>query len=92
MKKLAHLTTIHVRYLPAGRSVGMVRSEVCRYVLPTLALTIVHAVAWQVDLLCGLENELLTVTEPEKCEYLITGTTPALCSPLEFERDAKDEL
>jgi len=41
----------------------------------------------QVDLSCGLENELLTVTELEKCEYLITGTTPALCAPLELERD-----
>jgi hypothetical protein len=70
----------------------MVRSEVCRYVLPTSALTIVHAVAWQVDLSCGLENELLTVAEPEKCEYLITGTTPALCAPLEIKRGVKDEL
>lgn len=48
--------------------------------------------AWQVDLSCGLDNELLTVTELEKCEYLITGTTPALCIPLESERNVKDEL
>jgi protein kinase C substrate 80K-H len=32
------------------------------------------------------------VAEPEKCEYLITGTTPALCTPLESEGNTKDEL
>jgi len=42
---------------------------------------------------CGTENVLLTVTELEKCEYLLTGTTPALCLPSEDERDSrKDEL
>jgi hypothetical protein len=46
---------------------------------------------WQVDLSCGLSNELLTVAEREKCEYLITGTTPALCSS-EFEGSLRDEL
>lgn len=34
-------------------------------------------------LTCGTENVLLTVSEPEKCEYQITGTTPALCLPVE---------
>ncbi|CAG8726591.1 14708_t:CDS:2, partial [Acaulospora colombiana] len=33
----------------------------------------------EVDLVCGTENALLTVSEPEKCEYHVTGTTPALC-------------
>lgn len=47
---------------------------------------------WQVDLACGLDNELLTVTELEKCEYLITGTTPALCISLEQKGNVKDEL
>ncbi|CCA68517.1 related to alpha glucosidase II beta subunit [Serendipita indica DSM 11827] len=32
-----------------------------------------------VDLVCGTENVLLSVSEPEKCEYRVTGTTPALC-------------
>lgn len=41
-------------------------------------------------LTCGTENVLLTVSEPEKCEYQITGTTPALCLPVEEER--RDEL
>ncbi|KAG8218281.1 glucosidase II beta subunit-like protein-domain-containing protein [Butyriboletus roseoflavus] len=40
---------------------------------------------------CGTENALLTVAELEKCEYQITGTTPALCRPLEDEI-RKDEL
>ncbi|KAG1739894.1 glucosidase II beta subunit-like-domain-containing protein [Suillus paluster] len=42
-------------------------------------------------LTCGTENALLTVAELEKCEYQITGTTPALCRPLEDEQ-TKDEL
>lgn len=46
----------------------------------------------QVDLTCGLENELLTIAEPEKCEYLITGTTPALCTPNESGENVRDEL
>lgn len=47
----------------------------------------------QLDLTCGTENTLLTITELEKCEYLFTGTTPALCLPLEDERvSRKDEL
>ncbi|KAF8450938.1 glucosidase II beta subunit-like-domain-containing protein [Boletus edulis BED1] len=40
---------------------------------------------------CGTENALLTVAELEKCEYQITGTSPALCRPLEDE-NRKDEL
>lgn len=31
------------------------------------------------DLSCGTENALLTIAEPEKCEYLFETTTPALC-------------
>ncbi len=47
----------------------------------------------QLELTCGTENALLTVTELEKCEYLFTGTTPALCFPLEDEtKSPKDEL
>lgn len=41
-------------------------------------------------LTCGTENVLLTVSEPEKCEYQITGTTPALCLPVEDGK--RDEL
>jgi len=47
----------------------------------------------KLDLTCGTENALLTVTELEKCEYLFTGTTPALCLPLDEDRESgKDEL
>lgn len=30
--------------------------------------------------MCGTENALLAISEPEKCEYRVTGTTPALCT------------
>lgn len=47
----------------------------------------------QLDLTCGTENTLLTVVELEKCEYLFTGTTPALCLPLDEDKESrKDEL
>jgi hypothetical protein len=36
----------------------------------------------QVEFMCGIENALLAVSELEKCEYKVTGTTPALCRPL----------
>ena len=47
---------------------------------------------------CGTENALLSVSEPEKCEYLLTGTSPALCLPLDRDaggtngRKSKEEL
>ncbi|KAH7100583.1 endoplasmic reticulum protein [Auriculariales sp. MPI-PUGE-AT-0066] len=31
---------------------------------------------------CGTENALHAVSEPEKCEYHLTGTSPALCLPV----------
>jgi len=37
---------------------------------------------------CGTENVLHAVSEPEKCEYHITGETPALCLPLEVQGSA----
>ncbi|KAF8239565.1 hypothetical protein L208DRAFT_1386039 [Tricholoma matsutake] len=43
-------------------------------------------------LTCGTENALLTVAELEKCEYQFTGTTPALCLPLDAEGRSRDEL
>ncbi|BGP48447.1 glucosidase II [Rhodotorula kratochvilovae] len=48
----------------------------------------------KVDLVCGTSNALLSVIEPEKCEYLFKLATPAVCFP-EPEGDAshaKDEL
>lgn len=33
----------------------------------------------QVHLTCGPKNELVKVTEPEKCEYQFMVTSPAVC-------------
>lgn len=44
---------------------------------------------------CGTENALLSVMELEKCEYQFTGTSPALCLPLDEAQkddDAHEEL
>lgn len=46
----------------------------------------------QLHLSCGTENKVLTVAEPEKCEYHMTATTPALCLPLEDSGKNKEEL
>lgn len=49
-----------------------------------------------VELSCGTENALLSVSEPEKCEYKFKATTPALCWPAAIEGghegQEKDEL
>lgn len=37
----------------------------------------------QVELSCGTTNALLSVSEPEKCEYKFKMTSPALCYPLD---------
>jgi protein kinase C substrate 80K-H len=34
---------------------------------------------------CGTENAILTIAELEKCEYQFTGTSPALCLPLDSD-------
>ncbi|CAE6532092.1 unnamed protein product [Rhizoctonia solani] len=45
------------------------------------------------DITCGTENAIQTIAEPEKCEYLFTGTSPALCWPLDDKAEnEKDEL
>jgi protein kinase C substrate 80K-H len=45
---------------------------------------------------CGEENEILKVTEDEKCVYSMVVTTPAVCPGGEEEGDVaprrKDEL
>ncbi|KAF9480233.1 endoplasmic reticulum protein [Pholiota conissans] len=40
-------------------------------------------------LTCGVENAILTVQELEKCEYEFTGTSPALCLPVDSESNKK---
>ncbi|CEG84893.1 hypothetical protein RMATCC62417_18639 [Rhizopus microsporus] len=32
---------------------------------------------------CGVKNEILEVSEPEKCEYLYRVTSPAVCQEIE---------
>ena len=39
----------------------------------------------KLDLSCGTNNELLHISEPEKCEYYFKATSPALCWPLALE-------
>ena len=48
----------------------------------------------QLLLSCGAENTLTSVVELQKCEYQLTGTTPALCLPVEEDKNApsKEEL
>jgi protein kinase C substrate 80K-H len=38
-----------------------------------------------VELSCGTTNALLSISEPEKCEYRFRVTSPALCWPLDKE-------
>ena len=42
---------------------------------------------------CGIENQLVKVSEPEKCEYLIRMTSPVVCTaPQGMRVKEKDEL
>ncbi|KAF9580464.1 hypothetical protein BGW38_002884 [Lunasporangiospora selenospora] len=44
----------------------------------------------KLEMTCGVENEITSVTEPEKCEYLYQFTTPAAC-PLLSEIEAQEK-
>ncbi|XP_043253304.1 glucosidase 2 subunit beta [Colletes gigas] len=45
-----------------------------------------------IDLSCGKENKLISVTEPSRCEYSMEFSTPALCNLSTESVDAHDEL
>lgn len=46
-----------------------------------------------VTLSCGIENKLISVTEPSRCEYAMEFSTPALCNPSTVDTtDKHDEL
>ncbi|XP_043501870.1 glucosidase 2 subunit beta [Polistes fuscatus] len=45
-----------------------------------------------VNLSCGKENKLISVTEPSRCEYAMEFVTPALCNPSTEKQDTHDEL
>ncbi|XP_057318949.1 glucosidase 2 subunit beta [Microplitis mediator] len=44
------------------------------------------------DLRCGKENKLVSVSEPSRCEYAMIFTTPALCNPDADNSSVHDEL
>jgi protein kinase C substrate 80K-H len=46
----------------------------------------------QLLLSCAKENELLSIVEAEKCEYVFRATTPALCWPEEVLEKEKVEI
>ncbi|CAK9804861.1 Glucosidase 2 subunit beta [Anthophora quadrimaculata] len=45
-----------------------------------------------VNLVCGKENKLITVTEPNRCEYAMEFSTPAMCNPSTQLPNSHDEL
>ncbi|XP_029155850.1 glucosidase 2 subunit beta [Nylanderia fulva] len=45
-----------------------------------------------VTLMCGIENKLISVAEPSRCEYAMEFSTPALCNPSSVDADKHDEL
>lgn len=71
----------------ARRPLPVVRSIYCRSFRSGPSRTIRYAIrpanSRQVDLSCGTTNALLSVSEPEKCEYRFKVTSPALCYPVE---------
>ena len=40
---------------------------------------------------CGIKTEIVSVTEPEKCEYLFKLQTPAVCPVLESEAEGEGD-
>ena len=62
-----------------------------KFVLSLSTLSqILTCIILQLDLICAPTNALLSVIEPEKCEYLFTVSTPAVCFPL-VDTKAGDE-
>jgi len=45
-----------------------------------------------VEVVCGTENELISASEPAKCEYHYTFKTPAACHKVQEESEIHDEL
>ncbi|WWD22735.1 hypothetical protein CI109_107228 [Kwoniella shandongensis] len=43
----------------------------------------------KVDITCGTANALLSISEPEKCEYRFKVTSPAVCWPEQGEESVK---
>lgn len=50
-------------------------------------------IVFQVAITCGVENALVAVSEPNKCEYRFEFNTPSACRVSEAEQDhTHDEL
>ncbi|KAE8743223.1 hypothetical protein FOCC_FOCC011158 [Frankliniella occidentalis] len=45
-----------------------------------------------VNLVCGLENQLTSASEPNRCEYLFEFSTPAVCTAESSDGNPHDEL
>jgi protein kinase C substrate 80K-H len=45
-----------------------------------------------VDLVCGLDTRILSVSEPNRCEYFFKMQTPATCSSVQSTSSSHDEL
>jgi hypothetical protein len=73
------------KFITKVNDVGMDLLEVPRYASSSTPLflnhksdTLVVAIE-QLNLICAPTNALLSVIEPEKCEYLFTVSSPAVC-------------
>ena len=62
-------------------------SLICSYPFRQSVAKTVLQLIWT----CGTDNTLLTVQELEKCEYQLTGTSPALCLPLDAPESKREE-
>lgn len=94
----ANLLTTRSKSTRMVQDVGMDRSAMSWYVpisfdpLP-FYFSDNHFFSWhQLRLTCGTENAILSVQELEKCEYEFTGTSPALCLPIEEGNNSREEL
>jgi hypothetical protein len=86
VSKSVHLSIIQDKFIIEVPSVGMdLRgASLCVYFLDYWMRTNKVDVL-QLVMTCGTENVINSVQELEKCEYQFTGTTPALCLPVDAE-------
>ncbi|KAL5256381.1 hypothetical protein ACHWQZ_G011566 [Mnemiopsis leidyi] len=46
----------------------------------------------RVEVICGQENQIISASEPAKCEYAYVFATPAACTKVQDETEIHDEL
>lgn len=88
----ASLATTRYNITRMVLSAGTVLSEALLWVHPMVTHFVTLTYLPQLHLSCGTENKILTIAEPEKCEYHLTAITPALCLPLEAAESTRQEL